>query len=138
MHKRTFNKAEIIFFRNEPSTGVYVLETGEIQYLIKINEHERAEAVRLLKPSDTVGENGFLEAKKRHLTALATQDGTVLYFIATGHLRQFFEDYPEFKNHVLETLAQTYETYHKNILDFYVQNRSFFELKYLYTNLLNI
>lgn len=135
MHKRTFKKGEVIFFRNELSTGVYIIQKGEIQYFIKVDQCEQEEVLRTLKPYDTVGENGFLEAKKRHLTAIATQDSTILHFIATGHLRRFAEDNPDFKNHVLEQLAQTYETYHNNILDFYIQNNSFFQLKYLYTSL---
>ena len=129
MHKRTFEKDEIMFFRSDPSNGIYILLEGEVRYVAKTNRDKSEEFFKTFGKYDLIGENSFIENKQRLATAIVNKNGTNAYFIPAARITQIFEKYPKIKGKILTAFAQIYEGYQQNIFKLYIENLNFFELK---------
>ncbi len=129
MHKRTFEKDEILFFRSDPSNGIYILLEGEVDYIAKTNHDKNEECFKTFKKYDLIGENSFIGHNQRLATAVARKNGTNMYFLPTARIAQIFEEYPKIKGKILTTFAQIFERYQQNIFKLYIENLNFFELK---------
>ena len=63
IHIRKYEKDEVVFFRNDPSQALYILESGDVSLNIDIKS--QFEMITHVKPGNAFGENSLLGNSKR-------------------------------------------------------------------------
>ena len=88
-HPQHYRKGQIIFYRGDPGTSMYVLLTGAVELTLP-SETGSEVLVARLGPGDHFGELAVLDGQPRYVTALAAEDTQVLA-IARSQLMEFLQ-----------------------------------------------
>jgi len=101
-HIRRFKGEEIIFYKGEPSYGLYIVLEGEVR--IKIKDLE----VQVYTKGDFFGEFSLIkEDSVRTATALSIGNST-LFYISSTSLKDLFKYYPKIGLSVYERLVEVF------------------------------
>lgn len=100
---RNFKKDEIIFHEQEPSAGLFVLLSGQVQ-LCKISLQGQLSILAIIEPVIMINEVSALDGDSNPVTAVASQDST-LWQMPPGALQQIVLNFPSVGLGLLRILA---------------------------------
>lgn len=106
-HRRTYKEGEYVFYRNDPGTGMYFIEDGEVELTFHIGD-ESEEAVNkegfLLETSDSFGALSIGYNLRRKSSAKCVTDCTLLGFFKPD-FELLMERHPQIAVKFLQTLS---------------------------------
>ncbi|MEI6845614.1 MAG: cyclic nucleotide-binding domain-containing protein [Candidatus Firestonebacteria bacterium] len=102
-HEREYMDGEQVFHENEPGAGMYIIRTGSIKLIKKIENKEIE--VATMKQGDFFGEIALLDEAPRSATALAAGKTSILGFYRPDFLDLLKRD-PALGSKVLLQLSQ--------------------------------
>lgn len=126
MFKRSFMQDEVVFFRNDPSQALYLLINGSVS--LNIDLQNKFEVLTILNQGQFFGENTLLENTSRVYTSIVITEKAELYVIPQVNLLEVFENHPNIKAEVLNSLAEIYNSYTVNLFNAYRSSFGFFNL----------
>jgi CRP/FNR family transcriptional regulator, cyclic AMP receptor protein len=92
-HHQRFRKGQIIFYRGDPGSAMYLLLSGSVKMILPSDGGAEV-IVSLLRPGDHFGELAAIDGRPRYVTAVAEQRTDVLA-IYRDDLLAFLRDHPE-------------------------------------------
>ena len=132
LFKRTYRQDEVIFFRNDPSQALYLIKSGSIS--LNIDMQEKFEVLAILNKGQAFGDNALLENTRRIYTSLVITEKAEIYVIPQINLLEIFENHPNIKAEILNSLAELYNSYTVNLFNAYRSSFGFFNLGEAYLN----
>ena len=123
---RTYTRNEVIFFRNDPSHALYILKSGSVQLTIDIKG--KFEPLTEIGKGSAFGDNALLKKTTRIYTAVVTSEEAELYILPQVNIHEVFESHEEIKAQMMESFAEWYNQYHKNLFSAYKSSFGFFNL----------
>jgi CRP-like cAMP-binding protein len=126
IHRRRYEKNEVIFFRNDPSQALYILEKGEISLNIDIKSN--FESIITLRSSGAFGENSLLEGSKRIYTAIVQSEEAWLWVIPNYAILEIFKNNPKIQAKMMTSLAEYYNRNNNRLFSSYLNSYGFFNL----------
>lgn len=130
MHERSYEKDEVVFFRNDPSQALYLIRKGEVG--ITIDTGESFENLNTIKAGASLGESSLLNKVKRELNAVVVSDTADFYVIPQENIFSIFEDHIKIKAKMMEALARKYNDYNSKLFKAYRSSSGFFDLQQIY------
>ncbi len=106
-HRRTYKEGEYVFYRNDPGTGMYFIEEGEVELTFSISEEvEDSESKEgfLLETSDSFGALSIGYNLRRKSSARCVTDSTLLGFFKPD-FELLMERHPQIAVKFLQTLS---------------------------------
>jgi CRP-like cAMP-binding protein len=79
-HRRTYKEGEYVFYRNDPGTGMYFIEDGQVELTFNNGDDEDHQEGFLLETSDSFGALSIGYNLRRKSSARCTTDCTLLGF----------------------------------------------------------
>jgi CRP/FNR family cyclic AMP-dependent transcriptional regulator len=101
---RTYRDGEIVFQKDDPGTGLYVILSGTIKISIMSTEGEET-LIALLGHDECFGEMAVLDGRPRSATATAMDRAETLHLPRDGFL-QFLGEHPEAMRKIILVLSQ--------------------------------
>lgn len=132
MFKRTFVQDEVVFFRNDPSQALYLIKSGSIS--LNIDLGDKFEVLSILNKGKAFGDNALLENTRRIYTTIVVTEKADIYVIPQVNLLDIFQNNPNIKAEVLNSLAEIYNDYTANLFNAYRSSFGFFNLGEAYLN----
>ncbi|MCG8473987.1 MAG: cyclic nucleotide-binding domain-containing protein [Cytophagales bacterium] len=133
MHLRTYNENEVIFFRNDPSNALYLLQSGHVDLKIDIdNSNKDFERLHRVPEGSAFGENALLEESHRVYHAFASSPNTSLYVIPAVNIHEIFSSNPAIKAKMLEAFGEIYDNFAQSLFRAYRSSYGFFSLDEIY------
>ncbi|PWJ42533.1 cyclic nucleotide-binding domain-containing protein [Sediminitomix flava] len=126
MYPRHYEKGEVIFFRNDPSQALYLVNKGVVA--LNLDVSDKFEELTRLKTADAFGDNALLEDKKRVYNAICFSDQCELYVIPTVNIYDIFEHNAKIRAKVMTSMAENYDRYMSNLFRSYQDAYGFFDL----------
>ena len=126
MHLREYQQNEAVFFRNDPSAGVYLVKEGLVHLNIDIDD--RFERLTTIREGGVFGDNALLKDTRRIYNAVVGSEEALLYMIPQVNLREIFADEPKIRGKLMESLAVQYNHYTENLFKGYKNSFGFFDL----------
>jgi CRP/FNR family transcriptional regulator, cyclic AMP receptor protein len=103
--QRTKNKGEHIYYTNEPSGHVFIIESGKVK-VGGFSSDGRESIRRLANPGDLIGELALTGEQTRKEHAVALEDETVVYQVDLQDIYTLMRSKPEFAIHFVRHLTQ--------------------------------
>ncbi|WP_395666789.1 cyclic nucleotide-binding domain-containing protein [Methylocella sp.] len=97
---KTFRAGDILFRRDEPSSGGFVVMSGSVA----LDSAGDGSASRIFRPPALIGEIALLTETKRPATAIAREPTSVLR-VTQQMFRRVLTEYPESAERLRQTLA---------------------------------
>ena len=132
MFKRTYLQDEVVFFRNDPSQALYLIKSGSVS--LNIDMQDKFEVLAILNKGQAFGDNALLENTKRVYTSIVITEKADIYVIPQMNILDVFENHPNVKAEVLNSLAELYNYYTTNLFNAYRSSFGFFNLGEAYLN----
>lgn len=104
IHERTYKPDEIIFKRQAPGEGMYIILKGHVQIYLDLEKGEQ-NVLAELKNGEFFGELSLLDDEPRSATAVCTESTILLGFFRPD-LFSLLERNPEMGNKILMNLAK--------------------------------
>ncbi|GAB5409065.1 MAG: hypothetical protein BalsKO_14300 [Balneolaceae bacterium] len=106
-HRRTYKEGEYVFYRNDPGTGMYFIEDGEVE--LTFNTGEDSESLEnqegfLLETADSFGALSIGYNLRRKSSARCVTDATLLGFFKPD-FELLMERHPQIAVKFLQTLS---------------------------------
>ncbi len=130
MHSRSYEKDEVVFFRNDPSQALYLLRKGEVALNIDIDNS--FEHLTNIKAPASIGESCLLKKAKRQLNALVVSERADFYVLPKGNIDDILEDNLKIKSKMFEAIAEIYNAYNHRLFKAYRSSSGFFNLQQVY------
>lgn len=110
--QRHKNKGENIYYNNEPSGHVFIIESGKVK--VGGFSVDGRESIRCLaNPGDLVGELALTGEKIRKEHAVALEDDTIVHQVDVNDILTLMRSKPDFAVHFTHHLAQRLEKVQK-------------------------
>jgi len=106
-HRRTYKEGEYVFYRNDPGTGMYFIEEGEVELTFSISEEAEDSELKegfLLETSDSFGALSIGYNLRRKSSARCVTDATLLGFFKPD-FELLMERHPQIAVKFLQTLS---------------------------------
>ncbi len=132
MFKRTFSQDEVVFFRNDPSQALYLIKSGSVS--LNIDMQDKFEVLSILNKGQAFGDNSLLDNSRRVYTSIVISEKADLYVIPQVNILDVFENHPNVKAEVMNSLAELYNFYTTNLFNAYRSSFGFFNLGEAYLN----
>ena len=132
MFKRTYVQDEAVFFRNDPSQALYLIKSGSVS--LNIDLQDKFEMLSILNKGQAFGDNALLENTRRIYTTIVVTEKAEIYVIPQINLLDVFQNHPNIKAEVLNSLAEIYNAYTSNLFNAYRSSFGFFNLGEAYLN----
>ncbi|HSI76529.1 MAG TPA: cyclic nucleotide-binding domain-containing protein [Lunatimonas sp.] len=126
IHERKYMKNEVVFFRNDPSQALYIMEKGRV--LLSIDIKDSFETILTVNAGTAFGENSLLEGSKRIYTAIVDSEEATLWVIPNYAILEIFESNPKIQARMLASLAEFYNQNNKRLFSSYQNSYGFFKL----------
>jgi len=126
IHQRKYVQDEVVFFRNDPSQALYVLEKGEVTLNIDIRSD--FETIIKIKEGEPFGENSMLEHTKRIYTAIVSTEEAILLVIPNYAILDIFKSNQKIKAKMMTSLATFYNDRNRQLFSSYKKSYGFFNL----------
>ena len=115
-----------MFFRNDPSQALYILEKGEVTLNIDIRKD--FETIIKIKEGEPFGENSMLENSKRIYTAIVDTEEAILWVIPNYAILDIFQSNQKIKAKMMSSLATFYNSRNQQLFSSYKKSYGFFNL----------
>ena len=126
LHLRTYEKNEVIFFRNDPSQALYIIKDGEVS--VNLDIEDGFEELARFGPADSFGDEALLENSYRVYNAVCASEKCQIFVIATTNILETFESNFKIKAKIMGSMAKAYSRYTENLFKSYQESFGFFEL----------
>lgn len=126
IHRRKYEKNEVVFFRNDPSQALYLLEKGEVSLNIDIRSN--FESILMIRAGEAFGENSMLEGSKRIYTAIVHSEEALLWVIPNYAILEIFRNNPKIQAKMMTSLAEFYNQNNIRLFSSYKNSYGFFNL----------
>ena len=126
IHFRKYLKDEVVFFRNDPSQALYILQKGLITLNIDIKKN--FETILEVKEGEAFGENSLLNNTFRIYTAIVQSEEASLMVIPNYVIQEVFNSNPKIKAKMMTALAEFYNANNKRLFNSYQSSFGFFNL----------
>ena len=103
LHKKTYNKGDIILKQGEPSSTLYVIWSGSVSISLLCNDITIQLGEKYT--GSWVGELGFIDAGPASATITANKDTTLLTLDEDG-FQDLLKNHPDIVTRLLQTLSQ--------------------------------
>lgn len=130
LHKRTYEKKEVVFLRNDPSHALYILTDGEVD--LTLDQEKSTEIITHLDKGSIFGETSILMNKKRLANAIAVSETATMYVLPQVSIHDIFSSNLKIKVKMLEAVANLYHDVNADILKTYRNSEGFFYLSHVY------
>ena len=101
VHKRNYKKGEIIFKKNSPGEGMYIILSGSVNIIDPDSETVFAS----LSSNNFFGEMALLDEEPRSAQAIATSPSDLIGFFRTD-MKSLISRFPDMGNKILLNLSQ--------------------------------
>jgi CRP/FNR family transcriptional regulator/CRP/FNR family cyclic AMP-dependent transcriptional regulator len=101
---RAFREGQVIFHRDDPGTGLFVVRTGLVKISIVAPDGQESLA-NLLGPGEYFGEMAIMDGLPRSATATAMSRTETIYLAREGFLR-FLDQHPGAMKKIIVVLSQ--------------------------------
>lgn len=132
MFLRTYTKDEVVFFRNDPSQALYVIRSGNVS--LNIDLGGKFEELAILDKGHGFGDNALLENTRRIYSSIVVSERAEIFVIPQINILDIFENHPNIKAEMLNSLAELYNGYTVNLFNAYRSTFGFFDLGQAYLN----
>jgi len=133
LHLRQYNQNEVIFFRNDPSQALYIIEKGAVS--LNLDIQQKTEILFQAQSGFCFGESSILLSQQRLYNAVCMSESASIYVIPQINIQTIFEEYPTIKAKVSEAYADLlYQQLHA-IFKTYRESLGFFELDHAFQRL---
>jgi CRP-like cAMP-binding protein len=132
MFLRTYGQDEAVFFRNDPSQALYLIRSGTVTLNIEMSE--KFEVLSTMGRGQAFGDNALLENTRRIYTSIVTSERAEIYVLPQVNLFDVFENHPNIKAEMMNSLAELYNGYTVNLFKAYRSSFGFFDLGQAYLN----
>jgi len=102
---RTKNKGEHIYYTNEPSGHIFIIESGKVK-IGGFSKDGRESIRRLAAAGDIIGELALTGESMRKEHAVALEDETVVHQVDLQDIYTLMRSKPEFAIHIVQHLTQ--------------------------------
>lgn len=126
IHFRKYVKNEVVFFRNDPSQALYILQKGQVTLNIDIKKN--FETILEVNKGGAFGENSLLRDTYRIYTAIVRSEEADLMVIPNYAILEIFENNPKIKAKMMTSLAEFYNANNKRLFNSYQNSFGFFNL----------
>ena len=130
MHMRVYKKDEVVFFRDDPSHALYLIQKGEIALTLDIQE--RFENLGILAANKSFGDNSLIPEASRIYNAIIASEKAQIYVIPQINIFEIFDHYPKIKAKMLESYLLQQNEYMMRLFSAYKSNFGFFDLGHVY------
>ena len=130
LHKRTYQKDEIVFLRNDPSHGLYILTEGEVK--LTLDQEKNSEVIAHLDKGSIFGETSILVNKRRMVNAISVSEKSIIYVLPQVSIHDIFSSNLKVKVKMLEAVANLYHDVNEDILKTYQNSNGFFYMANVY------
>ncbi|WP_035726564.1 cyclic nucleotide-binding domain-containing protein [Eisenibacter elegans] len=127
LYQRSYIKDEVIFFRNDPSQAIYIIQKGTVS--LKVDIGSRFETFAQVYAPATVGSNALLPKTRRLHTAVVASEACDLVVIPQVNILNIFEREVSIRYKMTEALARIYYDNSAGLLQSYRNTFGFFDLK---------
>jgi CRP/FNR family transcriptional regulator, cyclic AMP receptor protein len=132
IHYRKYVKGEVVFFRNDPSQGIYLVKSGLINLTLDIKDN--FEVILEIRKREAFGENALLENTKRIYTAIVNSEEAELIVIPHFAIQEIFDENPKIKAKMMTSLAEFYDANNQRLFKSYQSSFGFFNLGEMFDN----
>jgi CRP/FNR family transcriptional regulator, cyclic AMP receptor protein len=112
---RVYREGEVIFHREDPGTGLYVVRSGTVKISIDAPDGQET-MIALLTGGECVGELAVLDGQPRSATATAMERTETVFVSREGFLR-FVAEHPDAMRKVALILCQRLRTTDEHLSD---------------------
>ncbi|MFO7825776.1 MAG: cyclic nucleotide-binding domain-containing protein [Cyclobacterium sp.] len=126
IHQRKYERNEVVFFRNDPSQALYILEKGEVTLNIDIRSD--FETIIKVREGYAFGENSMLENSKRIYTAIVNTEEALLWVIPNYAILDIFRNNQKIRAKMMTSLASYYNQTNHQLFTSYRNSYGFFNL----------
>lgn len=126
IHQRKYERDEVVFFRNDPSQALYILEKGEVTLNIDIRSD--FETIIKVNEGNAFGENSMLENSKRIYTAIINTEEALLWVIPNYAILDIFQNNQKIRAKMMTSLASYYNQTNQQLFTSYRNSYGFFNL----------
>ena len=130
LHERTYQRDEVIFFRNDPSHALYLLRRGRVSFTLDVNDN--FEELTEFSGEEVIGINCIIPGSKRLVNAIVLSDRAEFYVIPQDNLFTIFENNEEIKMKMYQRLAGTLEQRMGRLFKSYKSSFGMFNLSDIY------
>jgi CRP-like cAMP-binding protein len=130
IHFRKYMKDEVVFFRNDPSQALYILQKGSVTLNIDIKNN--FETILEVKKGEAFGENSLLKNTFRIYTAIVQSEEADLMVIPNYVILEIFNSNPKIKAKMMTSLAEFYNLNNKRLFNSYQSSFGFFNLAQMF------
>ncbi len=130
LNVRSYQKNEVIFFRNDPSQALYIIKSGEI--MLNLDVQDKFEELIVIYKGESFGDNALIEGARRNYNAICNSEVCELYALPQVNILNIFEENVEVKAKILQAFAYYYDQYLSNVFKAYRDTFSFFDLSEAY------
>jgi CRP/FNR family transcriptional regulator len=102
--RRSYRAGQIVFLEGEPSSGLYVVETGWLKS-VKISISGREQVIRFVGPGDVFNDLGVFASGPNRVTVETLEDATV-WIIERESLLRLTELYPKLSQMIIQNLSK--------------------------------
>ena len=105
-HRRTYKDGEYVFYRNDPGTGMYFIEEGNVELTFNIGDEQQEQELEgfLLETPDSFGALSIGYNLSRRSSAKCTTDCTLLGFFKPD-FDLLMERHPQIAVKFLQTIS---------------------------------
>lgn len=132
MFLRTYTQDEVVFFRNDPSQALYVVRSGSVS--LNIDLGDKFEILAVLDRANAFGDNSLLEGTRRIYSSIVISERAEIYVLPQVNILDIFENHPNVKAEMLNSLSELYNGYTVNLFNAYRSSFGFFDLGQAYLN----
>ncbi len=132
LYHRKYKKNEAVFFRNDPSQAIYLIQSGAVS--LNLNRGGEFEVLTTATEAEAFGDNAFIPNTVRIYNAVVESEEADLIVLPQGNVLEIFEANQKIKAKILESLVEQYNEYTLKVFEAYKSSFGFFELKQAYSS----
>ncbi len=130
LYTREYKKDEVVFFRDDPSHAIYIVNSGQVT--LNIDLKDKFEELATISPGGVFGDNAILENTRRIYTSVVTSEKCLMSVIPQVNIFQIFDHRPKVKAKMLHSFSLLYNQYSINLIEAYKSAYGFFDLRMVY------
>jgi len=130
IHYRKYVKNEVIFFSNDPSEALYIVQQGVVNLTIDIKDD--FEKILVVSEGECFGENALLENAKRLYTSIVASETATMMVIPGYAIREIFDANHQIQAKMITSLAEYYNGNNQKLFHSYRSSFGFFNLSQMF------
>jgi CRP/FNR family transcriptional regulator, cyclic AMP receptor protein len=127
---RKYHKDEVVFFSNDPSGALYIVQQGTVHLTIDIKED--FERILEVNKGGCFGENALLANTKRLYTSIVASDAAEMMVIPGYAIHEIFDTNPQIMAKMMTSLSEYYNNNNQKLFKSYKASFGFFNLAQMF------